>query len=205
MVTKMESGTFAYEVAEGWGDLPAGWSFKDVAGVGVDSQDRVYAFNRGKHPMIVFDRNGEFLRSWGEGLFKRAHGITMGPDDTIYCTDDDDHTVRNLQRLKLGEGVGPKLHLDHPDPTSVRPEVRLGLEALDCSQLVQRPDLNPRDLVILVVFGLCKAAARGDSQREGDKGESVACDSRHRDASLFLRMRPGLTRACSRHGSSIIL
>ena len=94
MVPKMESGTFVYEVAEGWGDLPADWSFKEVAGVGVDSQDRVYAFNRGKHPMIVFDRNGEFLRSWGEGLFKRAHGITMGPDDTIYCTDDDDHTVR---------------------------------------------------------------------------------------------------------------
>ena len=34
------------------------------------------------------------LRTWGEGIFKRAHGIHMGPDDTIYLTDDDDHTVR---------------------------------------------------------------------------------------------------------------
>ena len=45
--------------------------------------------------MIVFDKDGKFLRSWGEGVFPRAHGITMGPDDTIFCTDDGDHTVRH--------------------------------------------------------------------------------------------------------------
>ena len=88
------SGQFTYEIAEGWGKLPSGWSFREVAAVGVDRQDRVYAFSRGDHPVIVFDRDGNFLRSWGEGLFKRAHGVTMGPDDTIYLTDDGDHTVR---------------------------------------------------------------------------------------------------------------
>lgn len=90
----MGSGKFVYEAAEGWGKLPEGWSFREVAAVGVDKQDLLYAFSRGEHPIIVFDREGNFLRSWGEGLFKRAHGITMGPDDTIYCTDDGDHTVR---------------------------------------------------------------------------------------------------------------
>jgi DNA-binding beta-propeller fold protein YncE len=89
------SGQFTYEVAEGWGKLPDGWSYREVAGVGVDRQDRVYAFSRGDHPVIVFDRDGNFLRSWGEGLFTRAHGVTMGfSDDTIYLTDDGDHTVR---------------------------------------------------------------------------------------------------------------
>ncbi len=38
----------------------------------------------------------KFLRSWGEGVFARAHGITIGPDDSIYCTDDLDHTVRKF-------------------------------------------------------------------------------------------------------------
>jgi DNA-binding beta-propeller fold protein YncE len=85
---------FIYEVSEGWGKLPDGWGFKEVAAVGVDAKDNVYAFNRGEHPMIVFDKDGNFLRSWGEGIFPRAHGITMGPDDTILCTDDGDHTVR---------------------------------------------------------------------------------------------------------------
>ena len=44
--------------------------------------------------MMVFDRHGNFLRSWGEGLFPRAHGITASPDGTLFCTDDGDHTVR---------------------------------------------------------------------------------------------------------------
>ena len=46
--------------------------------------------------MTVFDREGNFLRSWGEGMFVRPHGVHFGPDDTIYCTDDGDHTVRQL-------------------------------------------------------------------------------------------------------------
>lgn len=83
-----------YEVLEGWQRLPEGWSFVEVAGVATDSQDRVYAFNRGEHPMIVFDRDGRFLTAWGEGVFTNAHGIHVGPDDTIYCADNFDHTVR---------------------------------------------------------------------------------------------------------------
>ena len=52
------SGDFRYRIVENWAKLPDGWSFKEVAAVGVDSKDRVYAFNRGAHPMIVFDRTG---------------------------------------------------------------------------------------------------------------------------------------------------
>jgi hypothetical protein len=87
-------GQFRYEVEGDWGKLPDGWELKDVAGVAVDKKDRVYVFNRGAHPMVVFDREGNFLRSWGEGLFARAHGIHIGPDEHLYCTDDGDHTVR---------------------------------------------------------------------------------------------------------------
>ena len=46
--------------------------------------------------MMVFDRDGKFLRSWGEGLFSRAHGIHIDSDDNLYCTDDGDHTVRKI-------------------------------------------------------------------------------------------------------------
>ncbi len=97
-----------YEVVEGWGKLPDGWTYREAAAVGVDSKDNVYVFSRGEHPIIVYDRDGNFLRSWGEDLFVRAHGITMGRDDTIYCTDDDDHTVRKCTldgRVLLTLGV----------------------------------------------------------------------------------------------------
>jgi DNA-binding beta-propeller fold protein YncE len=85
---------YTYEVIENWAKLPYDWTFKEVGGVGTDAHDNVYVFSRGAHPMMVFDRDGNFLRSWGEGLFPRAHGVTMGPDDTMFLTDDGDHTVR---------------------------------------------------------------------------------------------------------------
>ena len=87
------SGEFRYRVVEDWAKLPDGWEFMDVAAVGVDSKDQVYVFNRGDHPMMVFDLDGNFLRSWGEGVFSRAHGLHVGPDDSLYLTDDGDHTV----------------------------------------------------------------------------------------------------------------
>jgi DNA-binding beta-propeller fold protein YncE len=91
--------------------LPDGWRFVEVAGVAVDSRDRVFVFNRGEHPLLVFDRDGRFLSSWGEGLFARAHGLTIGPDDSVYCTDDLDHTVRKFTSegtLLLTLGVSGK-------------------------------------------------------------------------------------------------
>jgi DNA-binding beta-propeller fold protein YncE len=85
---------YRYGVME-WGTLPGGWApIRDAAGVAVDRDDNVYVFNRGEHPMIVFDREGNVLRSWGEGVFKNAHGVHVGPDGLLYCTDNGDHTVR---------------------------------------------------------------------------------------------------------------
>ena len=83
MSVTVGSGAYVYEAVPDWAKLPEGWSFKEIGAVGVDRKDNVYVFNRGEHPMIVFDRDGNFLRSWGEGMFPRAHGVHMGPDDTI--------------------------------------------------------------------------------------------------------------------------
>jgi DNA-binding beta-propeller fold protein YncE len=90
------AGQYRYQVQVGWEQMPAGWSFVEVAGVATDSADRVYVFNRGEHPVIVFDREGRFLTSWGEGTFQRPHGIAIGPDDGVYCTDDLGHAVHKF-------------------------------------------------------------------------------------------------------------
>ena len=91
------SGKFRYELAEGWERLPNGWRHGDVTSVVTDAQDRVYVFNRSEHPVIIYDRDGRFLDSWGEGIFTmRVHGISITRDNVLYCTDDEDHTVRKF-------------------------------------------------------------------------------------------------------------
>jgi DNA-binding beta-propeller fold protein YncE len=91
----VQTEALSYSVVPGWEQLPAGWEHIDVAGAAVDSEDRVFLICRGDHPIIIYDRDGKFVKSWGEGQFSfRTHGITIGSDDMVYCTDDDDHTVR---------------------------------------------------------------------------------------------------------------
>ena len=95
-VTTGDCREFGYEADDRWAKLPPGWGWTEVAAVATDSRDRVYVFSRGEHPVLVFDQDGTFLASWGEGLFARPHGIFIGPDDAVYCTDDLDHTVRKF-------------------------------------------------------------------------------------------------------------
>jgi DNA-binding beta-propeller fold protein YncE len=111
MSAVLGSGEHRYRVVENWAKLPDKWEFMDVAAVAVDSKDQIYVFNRGEHPVIVFDRQGNFLRSWGEGVFKRAHGLHIDSHDNLYCTDDGDHTVRRctpMGKIELTIGIPGK-------------------------------------------------------------------------------------------------
>ena len=93
MATILGDGDFVYEELTSWAQLPDGWIFMEVVDVATDAQDRVYVFTRGEHPMIVFEQDGSFVTSWGEGMFTRPHGITVAADGTLYCVDDDGHWI----------------------------------------------------------------------------------------------------------------
>src|SRR2546421_11712054 len=104
--------TPSYEAVTGWEQLPAGYTHPDVAAVAVNSKGRVYLFCRSEHPVMIYEPNGRFVGSWGEGMFTmRTHGITIGPDDSVYCTDDAGHSVRKFTPdgkllLTLGDNAG---------------------------------------------------------------------------------------------------
>lgn len=88
------AGKYTYELVDGWAKLPEGESFRDVGGIAIDdTNDRVYILNRSDHPIMVLDRAGNLLNMWGEGFFNRAHGSCLGPDGSLYCTDDRNHIV----------------------------------------------------------------------------------------------------------------
>ena len=96
MVT-LGTGAHIYEVSgENWGKIPEDWFYQEATSVDVDSKDNVYVFNRGNHPVIVFDSEGNVLRTWGEGMFETPHGITVAPDDTIFCVDAKAHSIRRF-------------------------------------------------------------------------------------------------------------
>ena len=128
-------GKFQYEVSGlNWGNLPEGWVYKEATAVDVDSKDRVYVFNRGTTPMIVFDSEGTIVDTWGDGVFSNPHGVTVGPDDEIYCVDNGDHTVRKFTsdgKLLLtvgnpGQSAPPMSGIPFARPTHVAVEPNTG-------------------------------------------------------------------------------
>ncbi|MDA1189621.1 MAG: peptidyl-alpha-hydroxyglycine alpha-amidating lyase family protein, partial [Chloroflexi bacterium] len=93
--TKLGAGNFTYTPVEGWEKRPANMKWREVAGVAVDPKDNVYLFTRDPGAVVVCDPDGNVKSSWGQGLFKNPHGLTIGLEgDTLFCIDNGDHTVR---------------------------------------------------------------------------------------------------------------
>jgi DNA-binding beta-propeller fold protein YncE len=116
------TGKYLYQLVDGWAKCPEGRPFTDICGLSIDSQDRVYILDRGAHPVMIFDREGNLLTWWGAGFFKRTHGIYVGPDGSVYCTDDHSHTVSKFTPegkvlLMLGNKDQPSDtgYVDQPD------------------------------------------------------------------------------------------
>jgi DNA-binding beta-propeller fold protein YncE len=96
MTDRLGQGDYQFEPQPTWAKLPEEIVLGDVAGIAVDSKDRVYLFHRGLDPIVVLDRSGTFLSAWGRGLFTNPHGAHIGADQCLYLTDNGDHTVRKF-------------------------------------------------------------------------------------------------------------
>ncbi len=90
------SGAHRYEVIHDWGQLPKHISYGNTHGVCVDAQGQVYihhtvhASSQTDDTMVVFDRKGRFVRSWGREFKGGAHGLHIrkeGRDEFLYLCD----------------------------------------------------------------------------------------------------------------------
>ncbi len=111
-MNKLATHETKFEPVPLWAKLPHPMVFKEATSVDVDSQDRVYVFNRGANPVIIFDKDGNFLETWGEGEFDRAHGITVDNEDNLFLVDDLGHFVDKRSRdgkrlMRIGERGKP--------------------------------------------------------------------------------------------------
>src|SRR5882724_10439705 len=87
---------FGYKPAADFLSLPSGMNFGEVAGIALNSKGHVFVFNRGPQPLMEFDRDGKFIRTLGDGLFKEAHGLRVDTEDNIWTTDIGSHLVLKL-------------------------------------------------------------------------------------------------------------
>ena len=90
---RVGSGDHTYEVVEDWLKLPDDWSLGWIGSIVTDRSGRVYCFNRGKHPLTVFDREGNVVDHWGDDLLCYAHGVFMDHSERLWLTDQHAHVV----------------------------------------------------------------------------------------------------------------
>ncbi len=90
------SGDHTYEVTHDWGELPSDIQYGDTHGVCEDSQGRIYIHHtvfptsEKADTMVIFDRDGKFVKSWGSEFRGGAHGLTIrreGSTEFLYLCD----------------------------------------------------------------------------------------------------------------------
>jgi sugar lactone lactonase YvrE len=94
MSVEGSSADHDYLHVPGWGPPSDGTVYREMADVAVGPGDLVHILTREPGRILVYSADGTLMRSWGgDPLGERPHGIAVGPDDTVYCVDEFDHTV----------------------------------------------------------------------------------------------------------------
>ena len=76
--------------------IPAGTDIGAPASVAFDAKGHLFVLSRGAHPLTELDANGKYVRSFGEGLFTRSHGLRIDRDGNLWATDVGAHVVYKL-------------------------------------------------------------------------------------------------------------
>ena len=109
---RIGSGSHTYQFIDHWADIPdtessrTGWAHH---GVVVTDNDEVIAFHPGDPEMLVFDLNGNLLRSWTTDL-KDAHGMALAKDESgqyLWTSDPGAKRVPELN-YEYQEADGPR-------------------------------------------------------------------------------------------------
>jgi streptogramin lyase len=94
---------YRYDFQRDWAQPPRWWNFGETGHAGpprtcvkgaTAANGDVYVLCRAAHPVLVFDAEGRFVTSWGEGRFSFfAHGLSIDRDGKLWIADSGLHTV----------------------------------------------------------------------------------------------------------------
>ena len=103
-------------VPDVWGQLPEGRTWGSTSAVYPAADGNIWVAERcGENtcvghddldPILLFDVDGNLLRSFGAGMFEWPHGIHVDPDGNLWVTD-----------ARGGERRGHQVHKFSPDGT----------------------------------------------------------------------------------------
>jgi len=86
----------AAQTSDGFVQFPAGEEIGALSAVALDRSDRIYVLHRGPKPVMLFDKAGKHLKSFGEGLFKVPHGLRIDKQGNIWTTDNQLNNIRRF-------------------------------------------------------------------------------------------------------------
>lgn len=90
-----------FHPVEGWAHLPPGMEWGQVIAVMPDPHGNVWIFHRKDPPIVEFDHNGKYIKSFGAGMFVTPHGLTVDREGNIWTTDQDAKNGKGAQAIKF--------------------------------------------------------------------------------------------------------
>src|SRR2546430_329349 len=81
--------------------MPDGWYFGRVSAVTNDSKGEIYVFHRNLKidPIVVFNKDGKYLLSWGKpgskpGEFQTVHAVATDSKGRVYVSDRENNRIQ---------------------------------------------------------------------------------------------------------------
>ena len=84
----------SYQVDENWADIPGGEWDGSTSWVAANGTGNILVMVRSAPYFRLFDRQGRFIRAWGEdGLYRNAHSVTFDNQGNVWATGAARHIV----------------------------------------------------------------------------------------------------------------
>jgi hypothetical protein len=84
--TAAQGGSYSADPA--WADIPGGAWDGSTSWVAADGKGQILVMVRSAPYFRLFNRDGQFIRSWGEdGLYRNAHSVTFDAQGNVWATD----------------------------------------------------------------------------------------------------------------------
>jgi DNA-binding beta-propeller fold protein YncE len=118
--------------AVSWGRLPTGLEWEAASQISTSPDGHIVVLRRASPFFVVLTPEGEVVRTWGENLFRVAHGLRIDRKGFLWVTDNADNFVQKYSpdgqlQLTLGQrgvagGNDSKTAFDGPADVFVQPD-----------------------------------------------------------------------------------